>query len=210
MRPFSFLYIVLKRFSKRSNILKVFHLQDLILNVAARGFYDSHIIGLFTHQATRHWRIDRNQILLKVRFVIAHDAIRGFFVGLDVQHGHRGTEDHAAGFRHLRDIDNLRIGEFGFNLLNTAFTKALLFTRSVIFHECRQLVNTNLDLQAEVDELRQMVSAQGERIAELEEVVTTPPPPKAYQRVRRTACPALARTHSLSQSNHIPTSMNHK
>ena len=37
--------------------------------------------------------------------------------------------------------------------------------------ERRQLVNANLDLQAEVDELRQMVSAQGERIAELEEVI---------------------------------------
>nr|XP_027101014.1 uncharacterized protein LOC113720306 [Coffea arabica] len=37
--------------------------------------------------------------------------------------------------------------------------------------EHRQLVNVNLDLQAEVDELRQMVSAQGERIVELEKVL---------------------------------------
>ena len=37
--------------------------------------------------------------------------------------------------------------------------------------ERHQLVNTNLDLQAEVDELRQMVSAQGERVTELEEVL---------------------------------------
>ena len=37
--------------------------------------------------------------------------------------------------------------------------------------EGRQLVITNLDLQAEVDEMRQMVSAQGEWIAELEEGV---------------------------------------
>ena len=38
-------------------------------------------------------------------------------------------------------------------------------------NERRQLVNANLDLQAEVDELRQMVGTQGERIAELEEVI---------------------------------------
>ncbi|XP_071916426.1 uncharacterized protein [Coffea arabica] len=37
--------------------------------------------------------------------------------------------------------------------------------------ERRQLVDTNRALQAEVDELRQMVGAQGERIAELEEVL---------------------------------------
>ena len=33
--------------------------------------------------------------------------------------------------------------------------------------------------------------------------VTTPPPPKAYQRVRRTACPTLARTHSLVSHAYI-------
>ena len=37
--------------------------------------------------------------------------------------------------------------------------------------ERRQLVNANLDLQAEVDEFRQMVGTQGERVAELEEVI---------------------------------------
>ncbi|XP_071921242.1 uncharacterized protein [Coffea arabica] len=37
--------------------------------------------------------------------------------------------------------------------------------------ERRQLVTGNLDLQAEVDELRQMVSVQGKRVAELEEVI---------------------------------------
>nr|XP_027101081.1 uncharacterized protein LOC113720405 [Coffea arabica]XP_027117500.1 uncharacterized protein LOC113734925 [Coffea arabica] len=41
----------------------------------------------------------------------------------------------------------------------------------VLDDERRQLVNTNLDLQAKVDELRQIVSAQGERITELEEVL---------------------------------------
>ena len=37
--------------------------------------------------------------------------------------------------------------------------------------ERRQLVDLNRDLQAEVDEFRQMVSAQGKRIMELEEVL---------------------------------------
>ena len=38
--------------------------------------------------------------------------------------------------------------------------------------------------------------------------VTTPPPPKAYQRVWRTACPALARTHSLKSCAHTPSTIN--
>ena len=49
-----------------------------------------------------------------------------------------------------------------------AYSNHLVFA---LDDERHQLMNTNIDLQTEMDELRQMVSAQGERIAELEEVL---------------------------------------
>ncbi|VUS75423.1 hypothetical protein SB6425_06297 [Klebsiella huaxiensis] len=70
--------------------------------------------------------------MLKISFIITHDAVSLFFIGIEVQDLYRCTKNHPPVVRHFGDIDNLCIGQLSFNILNTAFAETLLLAGCVV------------------------------------------------------------------------------
>ena len=67
-----------------------------------------------------------------IRFVLADDAVAMLLVRVDVEHFHRGPENHLAAGIERSDIDHLGIGQLALDLLDAAFYEPLLLACRVI------------------------------------------------------------------------------
>ena len=109
------------------------NLVDFVL-AGAPGRVDLHHITLFTtDQATGDGRVDAQLAQLDVGFIVTDDLVHLLFIGIHIDDGHGGTEDHLAGVLDFGDINDLRIGQLAFNIVDTPFAEALLLTGSMVF-----------------------------------------------------------------------------
>ncbi len=64
--------------------LQVFNLGNFVFHFPTRGTDSHDVILLFADQTAGDRRVHGDQILLKISFVIAHDAVGLFLVGIEV------------------------------------------------------------------------------------------------------------------------------
>ncbi len=66
--------------------LQVFNLSNFVFHFTTRGTDSHDVILLFADQTTGDRRVHGDQILLKISFIITHDAVGLFLIGIEVEH----------------------------------------------------------------------------------------------------------------------------
>ena len=112
---------------------EVAYFDDFEFTQTARGVHLRHITLLFADQSARDRRRKRQQSLLDVSLVLTDDLVLDLLVFIDIEQRHRSAENHFTASVQTRDINDLGIGQFAFDIANPRFDESLLFTGRVVF-----------------------------------------------------------------------------
>src|SRR5690625_1198639 len=105
---------------------------DFVFHFTARGLHHHHIALLFPNECAGNGRIDGDFMGFHVRLVIPDYQIPHFLIGFQIDYGHGSAEVHFTRVLNGSDIDHMGIAQLAFDLLNAAFTKALLLSCRVV------------------------------------------------------------------------------
>ena len=92
-----------------------------------------HVAHRFANQCTGNRAGDRDFVFFQIGLIVADDLIDRLFIRFNVDQLYRGAKDDTAILLNLFGVDELCMGEFAFELRNTAFDKALTLFCGVIF-----------------------------------------------------------------------------
>ena len=106
---------------------------NLVLDNATWRFHRNHITLFLADQGTGQGRADGNLAEFEVSLILTHDVVSDAFIGLDVGDFDGGAEDHLAGVRNGRDVDDDLILNPAFNVTNPRLDHTLLLAGSVVF-----------------------------------------------------------------------------